>query len=118
MNWRMQCLANVMLNIGYLQGIRPSTYFPDSIVAHAMFGDPFSNKLLKLIQPLVESVIPTLPSEGSKLKLHVQKTAVVMEGWAASTRLCLLEADLLSEDPNFQRVQKAICIARSVATSS
>jgi hypothetical protein len=45
-----------------------------------MFGDPFSNELIKLISPLVESVIPTLPAEIPKPKLHVNKTAVVMEG--------------------------------------
>lgn len=64
----------------YIQGIRPSTYFPDTIVAHAMFGDPFSNDLINLISPLVESVIPTLPEEVPRPKIHVNKTAVVMEG--------------------------------------
>lgn len=68
------------------KGIRPSTYFPDSIVAHAMFGDPFSTELIKLISPMVESVIPTLPEEVPRPKIHVNKTAVVMEGPQFSTR--------------------------------
>ena len=65
-----------------MQGIRPSTYFPDTIVGHAMFGEPFSKKLIDLIAPLVEKVIPTLPADAPKPKLHVNKTAVVMEGYA------------------------------------
>ena len=64
----------------FQQGIRASTYFPDSIVAHAMFGDPFSKKLIDLIKPLVESVLPDLPGEGARPKVHANKTAVVMEG--------------------------------------
>jgi len=45
-----------------------------------MFGDPFSKKLIDLIKPLVESVLPDLPGEGSRPKVHAYKTAVVMEG--------------------------------------
>jgi hypothetical protein len=45
-----------------------------------MFGEPMSKALINLIAPLVESVIPSLPADGHKPKLHVNKTAVVMEG--------------------------------------
>jgi 5'-methylthioadenosine phosphorylase len=45
-----------------------------------MFGEPFSKKLIDLIAPLVEKVILTLPADAPKPKLHVNKTAVVMEG--------------------------------------
>lgn len=76
---RSLCVRSLLRTVTK-QGIRPSTYFPDRIVGHAMFGEPFSKPLVNLIAPLIESVIPTLPAEGHKPKLHVNKTAVVMEG--------------------------------------
>ncbi|EIW70652.1 hypothetical protein TREMEDRAFT_43302 [Tremella mesenterica DSM 1558] len=66
------------------KGIREDTFFRgEGVVVHSMFGDPFSNKLIDLIAPLVENVL-----EGKERapKLHTGKTVVCMEGPAFSTR--------------------------------
>ncbi|KAK4684462.1 hypothetical protein P7C73_g5718, partial [Tremellales sp. Uapishka_1] len=67
------------------KGIRADTFFRgEGIVAHSMFGDPFSNKLNKLVAPLVRDILEK--SEGGPVKLHTGKTVVCMEGPAFSTR--------------------------------
>ncbi len=60
------------------KGIRPSTYFENGVVAHAPFADPFDKGIAELIT-----------TQGHVLQsasLHLNKTLVVMEGPAFSTR--------------------------------
>lgn len=64
------------------KGVRPASFFQDtSIVAHAMFGDPFSNKFVKWLAPRVEKVL-----EGRGVQLFTDKCIVCMEGPQFSTR--------------------------------
>ncbi|KAG8877352.1 S-methyl-5-thioadenosine phosphorylase [Tulasnella sp. 331] len=64
------------------KGIRPASFFEGTtIVAHAMFGDPFDEQLVALITPLVKKVL----DEDAKT-LHSGKCVVVMEGPQFSTR--------------------------------
>ncbi|KAF8313173.1 Methylthioadenosine phosphorylase [Clavulina sp. PMI_390] len=64
------------------KGIRPASFFEGtSVVAHAMFGDPFDEQLVASITPLVKDA---LEKEGKKV--HTAKTAVCMEGPQFSTR--------------------------------
>ncbi|KAG8935872.1 S-methyl-5-thioadenosine phosphorylase [Tulasnella sp. 419] len=66
------------------KGIRPASFFEGTnIVAHAMFGDPFDSQLARLIEPLVRKV---LNDDGVGVKLHCDRTLVVMEGPQFSTR--------------------------------
>jgi 5'-methylthioadenosine phosphorylase len=66
------------------KGIRESTYFKGvGLVAHSMFGDPFSTKLNAFVAPRVQKILEG--AEGSP-KLHIDKTVVCMEGPAFSTR--------------------------------
>ncbi|KAH6899481.1 S-methyl-5'-thioadenosine phosphorylase [Coprinopsis sp. MPI-PUGE-AT-0042] len=66
------------------KGVRQSSFFDGtSIVAHAMFGDPFSNKLVKWLEPRVRKA---LDGEGKGKKLFTDKTIVCMEGPQFSTR--------------------------------
>ena len=60
------------------KGIRPSTFFEDGIVAHAAFGDPFSEYLADIIYSC-KGVL-----EGAAM--HRGKTLVCMEGPLFSTR--------------------------------
>lgn len=60
------------------KGIRPSTFFEDGLVAHAMFADPFSDVLEQVIWEQ-RGVI-----EGGEF--HRQKTLICMEGPQFSTR--------------------------------
>lgn len=53
------------------------------MVAHAMFGDPFSGKLVAWLE---ERVRKALESEGRGVKLFTGKTIVCMEGPQFSTR--------------------------------
>ncbi|KAI8871294.1 Methylthioadenosine phosphorylase [Ramicandelaber brevisporus] len=68
------------------KGIRPSTYFEGTgIVAHAGFADPFHNGLAQLIKDAAD----TLNGEDAnqqQLVVHAEKTVIVMEGPAFSTR--------------------------------
>lgn len=61
------------------RGLRPSTFFGDGVVAHAVFADPFHEGLANLIAKHESSL-----EFGAKL--HRNKTAVCMEGPAFSTR--------------------------------
>ncbi|EDR01490.1 uncharacterized protein LACBIDRAFT_310905 [Laccaria bicolor S238N-H82] len=66
------------------KGIRPASFFEGtSIVAHAMFGDPFSGKLVKWLE---ERVRKALDAEGKGAKLFTGKCIVCMEGPQFSTR--------------------------------
>ncbi|TFK22787.1 S-methyl-5'-thioadenosine phosphorylase [Coprinopsis marcescibilis] len=66
------------------KGIRDPSFFTEtSVVAHAMFGDPFSNKLIAWLEPRVRKV---LEEEGKGRKLFTDKTIICMEGPQFSTR--------------------------------
>jgi len=66
------------------KGVRPASFFQDtSIVAHAMFGDPFSRKLVGWLEG---SVRGALERQGKGVKLFTEKTIVCMEGPQFSTR--------------------------------
>ena len=51
-----------------------------------MFGDPFDNQLISHITPLVKKALSTAGENGTEVKLHEDKTVVVMEGPQFSTR--------------------------------
>ena len=61
------------------KSLRPSTYFEDGIVVHAMFGDPFSDYL-------ADAVFAQKGVLDGGVTLHRDKTLVCMEGPAFSTR--------------------------------
>ncbi|KAI9259894.1 nucleoside phosphorylase domain-containing protein [Sporodiniella umbellata] len=61
------------------RGFRPSTFFGEGLVAHAVFADPFHAGLAQLVAKHADSL-----EFGAKL--HQDKTAVCMEGPAFSTR--------------------------------
>ncbi|MCR9141406.1 MAG: S-methyl-5'-thioadenosine phosphorylase [bacterium] len=60
------------------KGVRPVTYFENGIVAHATFGDPFSDYLAEIIASQKDAL--------GGITLHRNKTLVCMEGPAFSTR--------------------------------
>ncbi|QRV87105.1 5'-methylthioadenosine phosphorylase [Ceratobasidium sp. AG-Ba] len=69
------------------KGIRPASFFEGtSIVAHAMFGDPFDTQLTNALVPMVEKALAALPASTSAPKLHTGKCVVCMEGPQFSTR--------------------------------
>ncbi|KAI8143959.1 nucleoside phosphorylase domain-containing protein [Fennellomyces sp. T-0311] len=61
------------------RGLRPSTYFGEGVVAHAMFADPFHEGIADLVYKQSHVL-------GFDAKIHRNKTAVCMEGPAFSTR--------------------------------
>jgi 5'-methylthioadenosine phosphorylase len=64
------------------KGVRPASFFEGtSVVAHAAFGDPFSDRLVKWLETEVAKAL-----EGKGVKLHTDKTIVCMEGPQFSTR--------------------------------
>ncbi|KAJ8508419.1 hypothetical protein ONZ45_g9300 [Pleurotus djamor] len=66
------------------KGIRPASFFEGtSIVAHAAFGDPFSNHLVSWLESRVKKA---LDDEGRGVQLFTGKTIVCMEGPQFSTR--------------------------------
>lgn len=66
------------------KGIRPSSFFEGlSVVAHASFGDPFSNKFVNWLEARVRKVVD---AHGQGKKLHTDKTIICMEGPQFSTR--------------------------------
>ncbi|TFK60698.1 Methylthioadenosine phosphorylase [Pluteus cervinus] len=66
------------------KGIRPSSFFEGtSVVAHASFGDPFSNKLVKWLEERVGKVLAE-KTEG--IQLFTEKCILCMEGPQFSTR--------------------------------
>ncbi|GAA5956727.1 hypothetical protein JCM3765_005720 [Sporobolomyces pararoseus] len=71
------------------KGIRPSTYFDETLVGHAMFGEPFSVPLSQFILPHIKDAINSFPGHinpADEPRLHDKKTLVVMEGPQFSTR--------------------------------
>lgn len=72
------------------RGVRPSTYFGEGFVGHAMFGEPFDLKLNNFVSSFAH--IMEGEFEGEPSKLHTKKasgkdlTVVCMEGPAFSTR--------------------------------
>ncbi|KAM0750309.1 5'-methylthioadenosine phosphorylase [Meredithblackwellia eburnea MCA 4105] len=71
------------------KGIRPSTFFDGSLVAHAMFGEPFDTQLSSFILPHIQSAIDSFDGHvnpNDKPLLHHSKTLIVMEGPQFSTR--------------------------------
>ncbi|MCB1164619.1 MAG: S-methyl-5'-thioadenosine phosphorylase [Leptospiraceae bacterium] len=60
------------------KGIRPSTFFEEGAVAHAMFGDPFSESIASIVKKHAPAALD--------VPLHTDKTLVCMEGPAFSTR--------------------------------
>ncbi len=68
------------------KGIRKASFFDGtSVVAHAMFGDPFDKELTEFIKPLVKEAIKGGGSAPER-HLHIDKTVVCMEGPQFSTR--------------------------------
>jgi 5'-methylthioadenosine phosphorylase len=66
------------------KGIRPASFFDGTnIVAHAAFGDPFTNKLVEWLEVRVKKA---LEEDGKGVKLHTGKCIVGMEGPQFSTR--------------------------------
>ncbi|KAG7095195.1 hypothetical protein E1B28_005972 [Marasmius oreades] len=66
------------------KGVRPVSFFEETtIVAHAAFGDPFSNRLVKWLE---DKIRKALDSEGRGVKLFTEKCVVCMEGPQFSTR--------------------------------
>lgn len=65
------------------KGIRPSTFFDGSVVAHVSFGDPFS---LKLVRWLQDKVAQALKSDPRSITLVTDKCVICMEGPQFSTR--------------------------------
>ncbi|KAF9269867.1 Methylthioadenosine phosphorylase [Marasmius fiardii PR-910] len=64
------------------KGVRPVSFFQETtIVAHAAFGDPFSNKFVKWLENKVGKAL-----EGRGVKLFTEKCVVCMEGPQFSTR--------------------------------
>ncbi|KAG2224217.1 hypothetical protein INT45_001335 [Circinella minor] len=61
------------------RGSRPSTYFGEGLVAHAMFADPFHEGIADIVHKQAHVL-----EFGAKI--HRKKTAICMEGPAFSTR--------------------------------
>ncbi|CCM05730.1 uncharacterized protein FIBRA_07962 [Fibroporia radiculosa] len=72
------------------KGVRPASFFEGtSIVAHAAFGDPFANRLVRWLESRVRRVLDeeAVKAEAGKgPKLHTDKCIVCMEGPQFSTR--------------------------------
>ncbi|KAE9403663.1 Methylthioadenosine phosphorylase [Gymnopus androsaceus JB14] len=66
------------------KGVRPASFFEGtSIVAHASFGDPYSNKFVSWLESRVKKA---LDEEGRGVKLFTDKCIICMEGPQFSTR--------------------------------
>lgn len=61
------------------KGVRPSTFFEDGVVAHAMFADPFFKGVADIVYAQKDQLV-------GGVKLHRNKTLVCMEGPQFSTR--------------------------------
>ncbi|KAF8708993.1 hypothetical protein RHS03_03360, partial [Rhizoctonia solani] len=69
------------------KGVRPASFFEGtSVVAHAMFGDPFDTQLTKALIPMVQNALASLPDTTTPPNLHTSGTVVCMEGPQFSTR--------------------------------
>ncbi|KAL0581443.1 S-methyl-5-thioadenosine phosphorylase [Marasmius crinis-equi] len=66
------------------KGVRPASFFEGTtVVAHAGFGDPFSNKLIQWLEGKIRHALEV---EGRGVKLFTEKCIVCMEGPQFSTR--------------------------------
>jgi len=65
------------------RGVRPASFFDSSVVAHASFGDPFGNALVRWLAGPVRRV---LAAHGGEAKLVTDACIVCMEGPQFSTR--------------------------------
>ncbi|KAL0064565.1 S-methyl-5-thioadenosine phosphorylase [Marasmius tenuissimus] len=66
------------------KGVRPASFFEGTtVVAHAGFGDPFSNKLIQWLEGKIRNA---LEAEGRGVQLFTEKCIVCMEGPQFSTR--------------------------------
>lgn len=64
------------------KGIRKSTFFEGTgVVAHASFGDPFTNPLIDFLETHIRTAL-----QGKGVKLHTGKCIICMEGPQFSTR--------------------------------
>ncbi|CAE6460660.1 unnamed protein product [Rhizoctonia solani] len=69
------------------KGIRPASFFQGtSVVAHAMFGDPFDSQLINTLIPMIQKALASLPDTTTPPNLHTSGTVVCMEGPQFSTR--------------------------------
>ncbi|KAI0771672.1 Methylthioadenosine phosphorylase [Trametes elegans] len=73
------------------KGVRPASFFDGtSVVAHAAFGDPFANRLVRWLEGRVRKVLEGAAEEEfagrNRPQLHTDKTIVCMEGPQFSTR--------------------------------
>ncbi|CAE6523338.1 unnamed protein product, partial [Rhizoctonia solani] len=69
------------------KGIRPASFFQGtSVVAHAMFGDPFDTQLINTLIPMIQKALASLPDTTTPPNLHTSGTVVCMEGPQFSTR--------------------------------
>ncbi|CAE6471253.1 unnamed protein product [Rhizoctonia solani] len=69
------------------KGVRPASFFEGtSIVAHAMFGDPFDTQLINTLIPMIQKALASLPETTTPPNLHTSGTVVCMEGPQFSTR--------------------------------
>jgi 5'-methylthioadenosine phosphorylase len=66
------------------KGIRPSTFFDGSVIAHTSFGDPFGVKLTKWLEGPVREALAEI--KDREIKLVTDKCIVCMEGPQFSTR--------------------------------
>ncbi|RDW81416.1 6-phosphogluconate dehydrogenase, decarboxylating [Aspergillus mulundensis] len=62
------------------KGIRPFTFFEGGVVGHVPFGDPFDERVAKIVRACGHSL------EGEGVKLHDRGTLICMEGPQFSTR--------------------------------
>ncbi|KAL4908698.1 hypothetical protein BDW74DRAFT_165497 [Aspergillus multicolor] len=62
------------------KGIRPFTFFEGGVVGHVPFGDPFDERVAKIVRACGHAL------EGEGVKLHDRGTLVCMEGPQFSTR--------------------------------
>lgn len=61
------------------RGVRPSTFFGDGVVAHALFAEPFHRGIADLVYSQRDKL-------ANGAKMHRDKTAVCMEGPQFSTK--------------------------------
>lgn len=68
------------------KGNRKSTYFENGLVAHVQFGHPFNEEIRDIVYRHGMEVFNAVNTVGTGPKIHRDKTLVVMEGPAFSTK--------------------------------
>lgn len=68
--------------IDFTKGVRPSTFFENGCVAHVEFADPFCEEMENIVLKQQSSI----EDECNEVRIHSDKTLIVMEGPAFSTR--------------------------------